>query len=227
MKDFATPLSIRFKGMATAIFAVVTLVCLEACNQHSESVNLVFSPDSSYTMRATGVSSLISDSGITRYRMIADEWLIFSKASEPYWYFPEGFYVEQFDSLFHPEGSVKSDTAYYYIQKEEWVLIGNVKIANLQGEKFDSEKVIWDQKNERIHSTEYIRIEQKDKIITGYGFESDQRMTRYKIFNPQGIFPIPDENKTEGDSTQSTQPVEAEKPEQQNLAPPEEDTTTP
>ena len=193
---------------------VVILVFFGACNQRTESVDLVFSPDSSYTMRATEVSTLISDSGITRYRLIADEWLIFSKAAEPYWYFPEGFYVEQFDSLFQHEGSVKSDTAYYYLQKEEWELIGNVKIANLQGEKFDSDRIIWDQKNGRIHSDEYIRIEQKDKIITGYGFDSNQEMTNYKIFNPQGTFPVPDENKTPGgeEPAASAQPAEAEPP---------------
>ena len=34
-----------------------------------------------------------------------------------------------------------------------------------------------------------MRIEQEDKIITGIGFESNQDMTQYKIFNSQGIFP--------------------------------------
>ena len=185
----------------TAVAAVVVMfVCFWGCGEKTESVDLVFSPESNYTMRATEVSTLISDSGVTRYRLVTDEWLVFSKASEPYWYFPSGIYVEKFDSTFHAEGSVEADTAYYYTNKGEWVLVKNVKIANLQGEKFDSEKVVWDQKNKRIHSDEFIRIEQKDKIITGYGFESNQEMTRYRIFNPQGIFPIPDE---QADSTQA------------------------
>ena len=37
-----------------------------------------------------------------------------------------------------------------------------------------------------------MRIEQEDKIITGIGFESNQDMTQYKIFNSQGIFPVSD-----------------------------------
>ena len=229
MKNFAESVNIRFKVITAAItFAVVSVFF--ACNQRTDSIDLAFSPDSSYTMRATGVSTLISDSGITRYRMIADEWLVFSKATEPYWYFPNGFYVEQFDTLFHPEGSVKADTAYYYTQKEEWVLIGNVKIANLQGEKFDSEKIIWNQKNERIHSDEFIRIEQKDKIITGYGFESDQRMTRYKIFNPKGTFPIPEESDeaTEGaDQLSGTEEPEQQQAQEYGAEPTAEETAVP
>ena len=37
-----------------------------------------------------------------------------------------------------------------------------------------------------------MRIEQEDKIITGIGFESNQDMTQYKIFNSQGIFQVSD-----------------------------------
>lgn len=38
----------------------------------------------------------------------------------------------------------------------------------------------------------YIQIEQEDKIITGYGFESNQQLTKYVIHNSGGIFPVED-----------------------------------
>lgn len=46
------------------------------------------------------VTTLISDSGITRYRIKAKEWLMFENAKEPYWLFPQGIYVEKFDENF-------------------------------------------------------------------------------------------------------------------------------
>ena len=84
-------------------------------------VEVTFDPENTYTLRTTDVSSLISDSGITRYRMNAKEWLVFGKAREPYSYFPQGVYVEKFDSLFNVEASVKADTAYYWDKKVMWV----------------------------------------------------------------------------------------------------------
>ena len=48
----------------------------------------------------------------------------------------------------------------------------------------------WDQKEEKIYSDKYIRIEEDDKIITGIGFESNQDMSQYKIFDSQGVFPM-------------------------------------
>ena len=61
-----------------------------------------------------GVTTLISDSGVTRYRVNTEEWLIFDKKKPSYWAFEKGIYLEQFDSLFHIDASIKADTAYYY-----------------------------------------------------------------------------------------------------------------
>ena len=48
------------------------------------------------------------------------------------------------------------------------------------------------EKGKEIYSDKFIRIEQEDKIITGYGFESNQELTEYQIRNTTGIFTIED-----------------------------------
>lgn len=174
-----------------------------ACSKEvKEVVDATYDPEKSYTMKATQVNTLISDSGITRYRIEAAEWIVFGKAKEPYWYFPEGIYVEKFDTLFHSEASIKADTAYYFDKKGLWHLIGNVEVESLQGEQFDTSELFWDQKKEKVYSDKYIRIQQKEQIITGVGFESNQNMTRYKIFNSQGEFPVEDTPKSALDTVQ-------------------------
>ena len=162
-------------------------------------------------LKATEVNSLVSDSGLTRYRLNAKEWLVFDKAKDPYWYFPEGIYVEKFDTLFQTEASIKADTAFYFSKRELWRLVGNVKVESLQGEKFDTSELFWNQKEGKVYSDKYIRIEQEDKIITGVGFESNQEMTQYKIFNSKGTFPVSEskasENTVEADSLQNVSSI--------------------
>ena len=155
-------------------------------------VEVTFDPENTYTLRTTDVSSLISDSGITRYRMNAKEWLVFGKAREPYSYFPQGVYVEKFDSLFNVEASVKADTAYYWDKKGLYKLIGHVSILSQEGKKLDTSILYFDQKEDQIYTDEYFELEEGDKIITGIGFKSNQNMTKYKIFNSQGTFPVSD-----------------------------------
>jgi LPS export ABC transporter protein LptC len=143
-------------------------------------------------MRTLGVSTLISDSGITRYKVEAEEWLIYDKKNPPYWAFEKGVYLEKFDTLFRIEASIKADTAYYHEKKKLWELKGNVQIMSLRGDKFQTELLFWDEKKEKVYSDKYIQIEQEDKLIRGYGFESNQNLTEYEIKNTTGIFTIED-----------------------------------
>ena len=179
----------------TTTFAVVVMLLLfmASCGkENKEVVEVNFDPENTYTLRTTDVSSLISDSGITRYRMNAKEWLVFGKAKEPYSYFPQGVYVEKFDSLFNVEASVKADTAYYWDKKGLYKLIGHVSILSQEGKKLDTSILYFDQKEDQIYTDEYFELEEGDKIITGIGFKSNQNMTKYKIFNSQGTFPVSD-----------------------------------
>ncbi|MCC8094643.1 MAG: LPS export ABC transporter periplasmic protein LptC [Tannerellaceae bacterium] len=181
------------KGIATIFGIVVMLLLFSAsCKKEiTEVVAVEFDPNTTYTMKATEVSSLISDSGVTRYRMVAQEWRVYGKADEPFWYFPEGIYLEKFDSLFTAEATIQADTAYYYEKLSLWKLIDNVEIENLEGEFFETSLLFWDQKEEKIYSGQFIRIVQKDeKIITGIGFESNQEMSQYIVYNSRGEFPV-------------------------------------
>ena len=205
----------RFPGKTnkygiTTILAVVVMLLLftASCNgDNKEVVVVAFDPETTYTLRTTDYTTQFSDSGITRYRAIAKEFLKFDKAKEPFSYFPEGIYVEKFDTLFNIEASLKADTAYNYEKKGLWKLIGNVRVENLEGKKFETSLLFWDQKEEKVYSDKYIRIQEDDKIITGIGFESNQNMTQYKIFNSQGVFPVSESVTT--DSAQNIVPVDS------------------
>lgn len=192
----------------TTTFAVVVMLLLfmASCEKEDkEVVEVTFDPENTYTMKTTDVTSLISDSGVTRYRINAEEWLVFGKAKDPYNYLPHGIYVEKFDSLFNVEASVKADTAYYWDKKGLYKLVGHVSILSLEKRKLDTSLLFIDQKADRIHTDRYFELQEGEKIITGIGFESNQNMTKYKIFNSQGTFPV---NESPRDTTNAEVAVE-------------------
>lgn len=183
-----------------ALGAMVMLLLFSSCSgRKKEMGKAITERDSLPVMDTRGVTTLISDSGITRYRIVTEEWKMFDKKSPSHWSFEKGVYLEQFDSLFQIDASIKSDTAYYYDKDRLWKLMGNVHIQNLKGEKFDTQLLYWDQNKQRVYSDRFIRIEQPDRIITGHGFESNQQMTVYTIHKPEGIFYV-DEEATAADS---------------------------
>lgn len=165
-----------------------------SCREKDENlVAFSYDPEQVPTMITDSVTTLISDSGITRYKLVADEWKVFDKAAEPYWFFPEGIYLERFTPDFSIEATVVADTAWYYTRKKLWKLNKNVHVENMKGEIFDSEELFWDQENERVYSESYIVIKRGVTEIKGYGFESNQAMTDYRIFRPHdGKLPFDD-----------------------------------
>ncbi len=180
-------------NITVAVWATVMFVLFPACSgKDKDLAEAITERDSLPTMRTLGVETLISDSGITRYKIIAEEWEIYDKKNPPYWSFEKGVYMEKFDTLFRIDASIKADTAYYYEKKKVWELRSNVHIRSLQGDKFDTELLFWDERSQKIYSDKYIRIEQEDKIITGYGFESNQQLTEYQIYNNTGVFTVED-----------------------------------
>ncbi|MDM8339015.1 LPS export ABC transporter periplasmic protein LptC [Mediterranea massiliensis] len=193
------------KSMSITIVlgAMVMLLLFSSCSGGKKEMGAAITErDSLPVMDTRGVTTLVSDSGVTRYRIVTEEWLVFDRKNPPYWAFEKGVYLEKFDSLFQVEASIKSDTAYYYNKEGLWKLIGHVDIKNQKGEKFNTELLYWDQNKQRVYSDEFIRIEQPDRIITGHGFESNQQMTVYTIHKPEGIFYV-DEEATAVDSVQT------------------------
>ncbi len=178
-------------SITIAIAAMVMLVLISACSGGDKEMGAAITErDSLPVMDTRGVTTLVSDSGVIRYRINAEEWQVYDRKSPSYWAFEKGVYVERFDSLFQVEASIESDTAYYYDKQRLWKLIGNVHIQNVKGEKFDTELLYWDQNKKRVYSDKEVRIEQPDQIIYAVGFESNEQMTRYKFYKTNGIFYI-------------------------------------
>lgn len=132
--------------------------------------------DSLPVMDTRGVTTLISDSGVTRYRVNTEEWLIFDKKKPSYWAFEKGIYLEQFDSLFHIDASIKADTAYYYDRDRLWKLIGNVDIKSLKGDHMTPRLLYWNEATKKVYTDKFVRMEKPDQIMTGYGFETDDQL---------------------------------------------------
>ncbi len=160
--------------------------------------------DSMPVMSTLGMSTLVSDSGVIRYRVNAEEWLMYDRKKPSYWAFEKGAHLEQFDSLMNIDASIKSDTAYYYDKEKLWKLIGHVDIKNLKGDHLTTELLYWNQNTQRIYSDKFVRIEQAGgELLTGYGFESDQQLNSPKIFNVAGEFYIDEESDASGSTVQA------------------------
>lgn len=193
----------RVRFCMPLLLVVGFLVFLAGCSKpKNEIVNSFDTEVEMPMMHSEGVSTLISDSGVTKYRITAEQWDMFEKGSDPRWYFPKGIFVEKFDSLYQTEASIKGDTAFFFKNKKLWRLVGNVKIKNQAGDRFETDELFWDQRTQKVYSDKSIHIERQDVILEGIGFDSNESMTKYTIRRPSGIFPV--QMKRPGTTTTTT-----------------------
>lgn len=175
----------------TIILAAIVLPMLLSCrDRHKQMADAVMSRDSCALMSTVGVTSLISENGLLKYRMETEDWQIFDRMDPPYWSFEKGAYLEVLDSLMQVASTIRCDTAYYYSDNKKWELRGGVHATNVDGEIFDTELLFWDQAKELVYSEAEVRVQQDQQVIHGHGFESDQSFTHYIIRKTDGIFPV-------------------------------------
>ena len=174
----------------TFLVIAVCLFCF-SCNRDAKMRIKSFEERSLIPgLEVENLVTVVSDSGRAKYRITTADWKVYDKADSPYWEFPKGIFLESFDKELVVQASIKSKYAMYEENTKVWSLKDSVEAVNLSGKKFESEELYWDQNAEKIYSNKFITITEKDRIIKGVGFESDQSMEHYIIKKPQGIFPI-------------------------------------
>lgn len=183
------------KAMAITI-VVAFAFCIVACNNDdSDSKIIINENDSLPFMKTYGVSTVISDSGIVRYKIISEEWLFYqNQEDQTYtWAFEKGLFLEKFNEDYHVDAFINCDTAYYYSKDQLWELKGRVNMKNLKGETFKTSILFWNQGAHTIYSPAYMVIDGIDQDLDGYDFRSNEQMTDYMIHQSSGAFPLGDE----------------------------------
>ncbi len=181
-----------FFKITIAFLAVVILFMHGSCTKETEAGKIAAITDRSKLPRlhATDITTVISDSGVTRYRISASKWNVYDRATQPYWEFPEGIHFEKFDENLKVDANIHSKYARFNEYEKLWELKGNVRMTNIKGELFETEHLFWNQGQERIYSDTIVKITQASHIIYAVGFESNQQMTKYLFKSTKGIFPV-------------------------------------
>ena len=159
-------------------------------------------------MVSYGVNTLISDSGVIKYRIVTERWDVNTIKNPSRWTFEKGIFMEQFDENFHIEGYIQADSAWYYDQKKLWELRGRVSIRNVNGLVFNSEELWWDGIRHEFYSHKFSRVVTPERTLEGTYFRSDEHMTHYEVTNSVGSFQSEDmESDNQQPATNSQQPA--------------------
>ena len=175
----------KVEGRVIAIATVVAMI-LGSCTEVQEHIApAIHDRDSVSVMTSYGVNTLISDSGVIKYKIVE-----------------KGVFFEQFDEKFHVEAYIQADTAWYFDQKKLWHLRGRVRIRNINGLVYESEELFWDGIKHELYSNVFSKVTTPERSMEGSYFLSDERMTHYIVSNSKGSFTREDMTGEKSDEAQ-------------------------
>lgn len=180
---------LRVGNMHIIIICVLWALFVSACQEAVEhTAPAIRDRDSASVMTSWGVNTLISDSGVIKYRIVTERWDVNAVKHPSRWTFDKGLFLEQFDEKFHIQAYIQCDTAYYYDQLHLWELRSRVRVRTKEGLRFTSEQLFWDESRHELYSYVFSRLVTPERTLQGSFFRSDERMTHYLVTNSRGSF---------------------------------------
>ena len=177
------------KAFIKVYFLFFSCFLVVSCKEAVEhTAGAIRERDSVAVMTTLGVNTLISDSGITKFRMVTERWEVNQNKKPSRWVFDKGLFLEQFDEKFHVQAYIQCDTAYYYDQLRLWELRSRVRILTKNGLRFSSNQLYWDENKHELYSYTFSRLVTPERTLQGSYFRSDERMTHYLVTNSRGSF---------------------------------------
>ena len=79
-----------------------------------------------------------------------------------------------------------ADYAIRHEQKKQIVVRDNVIWKSAKPETLETEELIWDEQNAKVHTNRFVKITTIEDIFYGYGLEANEDFSWWKITAPEG-----------------------------------------
>ena len=176
--------------MAKFFITFLSMLCLAACSKSADS-GQKHTTDSSNAPDQIIVSAKVSfvDSNFTKAILYADSGFAYSKKI-PQTVLRHNVRVEFFSAqkIGQKISTLVADSVIIFDETKDMIAQGKVMVNSEENSTSLSTSVLqWDNKTRKLFSSEYIKILSPNEILEGYGFESDEKLSYYKIFKVKGI----------------------------------------
>lgn len=170
------------------LLAYVFLVFVACKNDPSEAPNIT--RDQLSIEKGKDVEIIYSDSAKVRVRVTGPTMLYYTNRDAPKQEFPNGTVTFFYDE-FQQEMSVLTGKYAIRDEKKRQVVVRDSVVweSKIDG-RLETSELIWDEASNTIRSTKYTRITRAKETISGFNFQTDDKLTHWRILAPRGNFNV-------------------------------------
>ena len=177
-------------GSKILLLAVVVLLaqafssCIHKTNKELQTVE---AQQEMASFGAKDLHTVVTDSGFYKYEFETPQLSQYDNVEVPYIDFPVGLKFKMYGNKGKMiKTKIRCNNAKYYKDDALWELNNDVEAVTEKNDILNTEQLFWNTKEHRIYSDKFVKITTKNQIITGYGFESDEKLSKYEIKHPGG-----------------------------------------
>lgn len=177
------------KYFSNTVFIIISILLLVNCNSSKKENIMVKEAQLEIQPDQTGYNIEVAfvDSSHTKAILKADKSRIYQERLETF--LDNNIKVEFFSKYNQNRVSLlTADSAKIDDRTKNMIAWGRVfVVADSSRTTIETSLLMWDNKNQKLYSTEFVTITSPNERIQGYGFESDQNLNNYKIFKVSGV----------------------------------------
>lgn len=174
------------------IWILTTWCGISACENSISEINKITADIDASIETAENIEILYSSDAHVRARLVSKELKRYNNR-KPYIEFNKGVVVTFFDENLIQSSKLSAGYGRVDEQTNEMIARNNVEVITSKNEQLNTEELIWDSKNKKIYTDQFVSIKTKDEIIYGDGMEANEDMTNYKIKKIRGTISLKDD----------------------------------
>lgn len=181
------------KNKNLLIFLMVFSIVITSCETNRDEIMAIGKKVAMPSLTGKDVTMLYSDSTVLKIKLQTPQMLKYEKdVKEPITIMPKGLFVIFYDDKGKETTTIKADYGVRYEISKRMEVKYNVEVINVNGEKLNTEHLIWDEQKQKITTDAFVKITMAKEIIMGKGLEANQDFTKYEIKEVTGTISVDD-----------------------------------
>lgn len=161
------------------------LFLFSACSNDRKAVQALGESFEGSAFEQRGFRATVSQNGEQQFIVHARSMEQFTRSEVPYVRYRD--VVVQLRKSSKKKGAwMKAEQVVQRPGQQVWQAEGRVVIQNQDGNRLETESVVWDAQTGRIFGERAVRLTTPSQLLSGSGFEADDRLETYTLFNAQG-----------------------------------------
>lgn len=183
--------SLKNKGLV-----IILMVCsfsFFSCETNRDEIMALGKKTVMPALTGKGITMLYSDSTVLKMKLQTPQMQQYEKdVKEPVTIMPQGLFVIFYDDKGKEATTLKADYGVLYKTSNRMEVKYNVEVVNVNGEKLNTEHLIWNEQKKKITTDAFVKITTAKEIIMGKGLEANQDFTQYELKEVTGTIRIED-----------------------------------